>query len=950
MEIVKLFVSLALNARELTSGLSGATRSGLAWARDYGSRVSAALSRAFMVGIAAITLALGGLAADAIKTATDFEKGMSGVSAILSATEGQADSLRQSALDLSLDPQLKVSATEASTAMEMLARNGLDTTQILDGATRGVVLLSNATGGEFAQSADIATDVMALWGIEASKLTTAVDGITSVTTASKFSIDDYALALAQGGGVAASVGVEFQDFNAAIAAMSPLFASGSDAGTSFKVMLQRLVPMTNASADAMKAIGLAGIDYDKVEGELSAVMDQLERSDPEKYREVAKSFSEQGASLDVLRSALGMTQSQFLDFQVETGILQTAFHNLDGSLKSMPEIVDALNGALDGLSDKQKTAALSTIFGTDAMRAAAGLAELTEEQFRELQATMGDTSAAEQAATRIDNLSGDIEIFKSVAQGLQIQLGTALLPTLRKMVQMGSQLLTAYGPVLIVAIETIVGAVGTFADALENGFTWSGALKNALMEVFPPEVLETIFPIIDGIREFQTQAAVFVEEHAEALRGAIEGIGIALGTLMVIGTIGALIATLTNPITLVMGAAALLGAAWRSNWGGIQEKTQAVVDWVRGNLQPIVSVLTAIAGTFATWAVLTTVAGWIGAAVAAWGTFSAALATAGGGLAGIVALLGGPVTVAIAAIAAVVGALAYAWREDFGGIQEKTRATFEWIQARVTLFVETVRLSIETFLMTLQEWWSLHGEEVLRIVGLLWESVEILFGTAFENMRLLFSGFVALFGGDWTTFGANIRQIFQNSINAIVAIVRNMWAAFQPHLVALWNSLSGWWSGIDWGSLGRSIIDGVIAGVSGGVGALMGAVQSAAQAALDAAKAALGINSPSRAFAEQVGGPSADRWLQGWTSAVPALAARVRADSAKLVVSAEQAVTGRVGSSPLATALGNVVPTGETVYQNTDQSRKIEFSYQSINQRGDDRRSLYMLRSLENLA
>ncbi|MEZ4622076.1 MAG: hypothetical protein R2867_42120 [Caldilineaceae bacterium] len=44
--------------------------------------------------------------------------------------------------DLGLDPKLKVSATEAADAIEMLGRNGLRMDDILSGAARSTVLLA----------------------------------------------------------------------------------------------------------------------------------------------------------------------------------------------------------------------------------------------------------------------------------------------------------------------------------------------------------------------------------------------------------------------------------------------------------------------------------------------------------------------------------------------------------------------------------------------------------------------------------------------------------------------------------------------------------------------------------------------------------------------------------------------------------------------------------------
>lgn len=83
-----------------------------------------------------------------------------------------------------------------------------------------------------------------------------VNSITGTTNISKFGIEDYALAMAQGGGAASAFGVSLEDFNGAIAAISPLFQSGSDAGTSYKTFLQRLVPASKNAYFAMMDLGL----------------------------------------------------------------------------------------------------------------------------------------------------------------------------------------------------------------------------------------------------------------------------------------------------------------------------------------------------------------------------------------------------------------------------------------------------------------------------------------------------------------------------------------------------------------------------------------------------------------------------------------------------------------------------------------------------------------------
>ena len=289
-------------------------------------------------------VALGAGIKSAISTFADFEKTMSGVQAVLQPTQEEMAKLTKLSKELGKTTQF--SASQSAKAIEVLAKNGLSATQILNGAAEASLTLASATGGDLANAADIATDAMANFGIKAEDMEDAINGITAVTVASKFDIDDYRLALGQAGGVAGTVGVNFKDFNTTIAAIAPLFASGSDAGTSFKTFLQRLVPATKPAFVAMSELGI-------------------------------------------------ITE--------ESG---NRFFDAEGNMQSMAVISGILNEALGGLSDSQKSSTLSTLFGTDAMRAAAGLAKLTQTEFETLAAEMDKVSASAQALERLDNLAG----------------------------------------------------------------------------------------------------------------------------------------------------------------------------------------------------------------------------------------------------------------------------------------------------------------------------------------------------------------------------------------------------------------------------------------------------------------------------------------------------------------------------------------------------------------
>lgn len=60
-------------------------------------------------------------------------------------------------------------------------------------------------------------------------------------------------------------------------------------------------------------------------------------------------------------------------------------------------------------------------------------------------------------------------------------------------------------------------------------------------------------------------------------------------------------------------------------------------------------------------------------------------------------------------------------------------------------------------------------------------------------------------------------------------------------------------TGIAWGTVGSNIIQGIVRGIAAGAGALFNSLRNLAKSALDTAKRALGINSPSKVFRDEVG-------------------------------------------------------------------------------------------------
>lgn len=569
------------------------------------------LGTGIKVAGAAAVAALGAVVVgvvSSVKAAADFEQGLTDVSAAMGINATETGQLKKLIMDLGFDPKLKVNATEATDAIGVLGTAGVEMTDILNGAARSTVLLANATGADFATAGAIAADTMALFGIKADGLQKAISNVTGVTIASKFDINDYRLALAQAGGVAATVGVDFEDFNATIAAISPFFASGSDAGTSFKTFLTSLVPKSAEAADMMKQLGLfTGLtkkEFDDAQTKVLKYQDQLVNLDP-----TSKNFAERSTELNdkinVLKESLVRGSNAFFD--------------TDGNMKSMAEISGILNTALSGLTEEQKNSTLATIFGSDAMRAAAAIGGMTQEQFTTLKDTIGDTDAEESAAKRMDTLSGVMEIMWGVVDTLKLQIGDAFLPIVRKMAEMFTAQAQIHGPALVEMFKKLADQLGL---ALAKFLPWVETNLPLMLAQVPAlvtnlidfvqqfveigkEVWKAVTPVVEFIAKFVGLKEILIAVGAVMALNAIVSVvafaGAIWGAVAAVGGLVAAFVPLLLPIAAVGLAIYGLKVAWDNNLGGIQEKAKAVFDWLRGVFTDFPGTIESVKNTFAAW-------------------------------------------------------------------------------------------------------------------------------------------------------------------------------------------------------------------------------------------------------------------------------------------------------------------------------------------------------------
>lgn len=202
----------------------------------------------------------------------------------------------------------------------------------------------------------------------------------------------------------------------------------------------------------------------------------------------------------------------------------------------------------------------------------------------------------------------------------------------------------------------------------------------------------------------------------------------------------------------------------------------------------------------------------------------------------VIAILTGPIGLLVAAVVA----FGVAYATNFAGIRDITNSVvatlIDWFGKLGQILVDLGRY----FLVVVQDGeylndWLTHLPAPIRfaveIVGRLIATVRDL-GEAIVH---LVKAAVAAFQGDWQTAFVEARAAAHSGANAIKDIFTTL----------------------DWPSIGSGIAQGIGSGIRGGWNWVVDAAKGAASAALNAAKSALGISSPSRVAAQQIGRPIA---------------------------------------------------------------------------------------------
>lgn len=412
-------------------------------ADGLGNRMSG-VGKGIGIAMAGAAVGLGALAKSAVDLEAQFSQTMNTMAAV---AEVPAEGIKElSKLAMKMGADTVFSANDAAEAMLELAKGGLTAATIKAGALKGTLTLAAAGGTSLTTAATIASNALNTFALKGKDMASVAAALAGGAAASTASVESLGEALGQVGPGARTAGLSLQETVAVLSAFDQAGIKGSDAGTSLKTMLTRLVPATAKAKGMMQDLGLK-------------------------------------------------------------------FTDATGTFLPIADVAQQLKDKLGGLSDEQRTLALSTLFGSDATRAATVLMNIGAEGVNNYTKATSDLSAAQRVAdARMKGTAGAIEAMKGSLETAMLAMGQVLAPLV---VIIADGLATAFN-----ALGSAVQGAGGFVDQHAATIAALIATATAAWVFFKTNLV----PVIVSLGEFIAQKVIPpVTTLAGVIMGALMG-------------------------------------------------------------------------------------------------------------------------------------------------------------------------------------------------------------------------------------------------------------------------------------------------------------------------------------------------------------------------------------------------------------------------------------------
>lgn len=392
---------------DIASAMAGFAALRVSAASTAGS-MAAAGSKVSLFGKLALGAGIAMVAAFAVavNAAATFEKKMDYFGAVNNATAKEMEKVRAKALELGRDGQF--SANQIADAFVEMGKAGVSVKDITDGLAEAVINLASAADIKLTEATNILTSQLQTYHLGVDQAVHITNELAGAANASIVDVSDLGVSFKYVGGVAYALGISFDSTTDALSLLGKAGIRGSTAGTSLRQIMVSLAGGTDKAKAQLEDLGI---------------------------------ITKNGSNL---------------------------FFDAHGKAKSLAEVFQILQDHTKGLTQQQQLMAFRTIFNNRALAAAEILTKSGAKGFAEMNAQISKTTAADVAAKRLDNLSGDIQKLKGSIDTMMIKAGTPFQKFLRTIVQAITGVINTFirmpegVQTSIMAFIGITGAILTF--------------------------------------------------------------------------------------------------------------------------------------------------------------------------------------------------------------------------------------------------------------------------------------------------------------------------------------------------------------------------------------------------------------------------------------------------------------------------------------------------------
>lgn len=249
--------------RSMEAGLRRANRSM--------GKFTAGIKRGAQVVAASFAIAAAAMV-PILSAGAGFEQAITDVGAVSLLTRKQIAPLEEQAL--SLGRATKFTATQAANAMEVLARAGFKTNEILQ-ATPAVLSAAAASGLEIAEVADHVSNVLKGMGIATGEAARVADVLALASARTNTSIGSLGESMKNVASTAQSLNVPLEEVVASVALLQDVGLDASVAGSAFNTMLTKMAAPTVGISRKMRRFGITFKDAKGDMLPLQKVLEQL---------------------------------------------------------------------------------------------------------------------------------------------------------------------------------------------------------------------------------------------------------------------------------------------------------------------------------------------------------------------------------------------------------------------------------------------------------------------------------------------------------------------------------------------------------------------------------------------------------------------------------------------------------------------------------------------------